>query len=271
MKATDGVQAIMGYCAAERKKVEIVNPEQITLESGKPAVRGTCPDCGAEISRLGALDDGSDTSPPEVASPAFPTQRDTKLTGVAGEHHVCSELARRGWVASLTRDGLERTDILVVKPEGDRRKLEVQVKTHVAPGNWRVGEKVMRRADAYPGEWFVMVELPEPGSQPRSWILPRAHLTAAAWIQAHLWLYDPTAKPGTRNTPPEQARVQPRTFPGYFDGWKLLDMNTDSVPVLLPTRLREGFEKYGTPPGHPWGSEGPPSPWTPVDEPPRPE
>jgi hypothetical protein len=39
---------------------------------------------------------------------------DTKLTGSAGEHYVCSMLARYGWAPSLTRDGLERTDILAV-------------------------------------------------------------------------------------------------------------------------------------------------------------
>jgi hypothetical protein len=37
---------------------------------------------------------------------------DTKLTGSAGEHHVCSMLARYGWAASLNRSGLERSDVL---------------------------------------------------------------------------------------------------------------------------------------------------------------
>jgi hypothetical protein len=34
---------------------------------------------------------------------------DTKMTKSAGEHWVCSVLARHGWAAALTRDGLERT------------------------------------------------------------------------------------------------------------------------------------------------------------------
>jgi hypothetical protein len=31
-----------------------------------------------------------------------------------GEHWVCATLARYGWAPALTRDGLERTDILAV-------------------------------------------------------------------------------------------------------------------------------------------------------------
>src|SRR5690625_7720656 len=54
---------------------------------------------------------------------------DTKQTKTVGEHHVASELARRGWAPALTRDGLERTDILAVHSGSiGRRQIEVQVK-----------------------------------------------------------------------------------------------------------------------------------------------
>ena len=71
---------------------------------------------------------------------------DTKQTKTIGEHHVASELARRGWAPALTRDGLERTDILAVftTPE-KRRMIEVQVKTARESGaglvNWPLGAK----------------------------------------------------------------------------------------------------------------------------------
>jgi hypothetical protein len=42
------------------------------------------------------------------------------MTKNAGEHWVCSVLSRYGWAAALTRDGLERTDILAVQTEGPR-------------------------------------------------------------------------------------------------------------------------------------------------------
>jgi hypothetical protein len=55
---------------------------------------------------------------------------DTKMTKSAGEHWVCSVLSRYGWAAALTRDGLERTDILAVQTEGSgRQAIEVQVKS----------------------------------------------------------------------------------------------------------------------------------------------
>ena len=55
---------------------------------------------------------------------------DTKQTKTIDEHHVAAELARRGWAPALTRDGLERTDILAAHADGtDRRQIEVQVKT----------------------------------------------------------------------------------------------------------------------------------------------
>lgn len=44
-----------GYCVKERKKVEIKDPEQITMKNGKPAIRGTCPDCGTKIFRIGKM------------------------------------------------------------------------------------------------------------------------------------------------------------------------------------------------------------------------
>lgn len=47
---------------------------------------------------------------------------DTTQTKTIGEHHVASELARRGWAPALTRDGLERTDILAVHTEPTSRR-----------------------------------------------------------------------------------------------------------------------------------------------------
>lgn len=45
-----------GYCVKERKKVEIKGPEQITMKNGRPAIQGTCPDCGTKIFKIGKLD-----------------------------------------------------------------------------------------------------------------------------------------------------------------------------------------------------------------------
>jgi hypothetical protein len=56
-KATKEESAMAeGYCVKERKKVEIKDPEQITMKNGRPAIQGTCPDCGTKIFKIGKLE-----------------------------------------------------------------------------------------------------------------------------------------------------------------------------------------------------------------------
>jgi hypothetical protein len=43
-----------GYCVKDKKMVEIVNPQKITMKNGKPATQGTCPNCGGKVTRIGA-------------------------------------------------------------------------------------------------------------------------------------------------------------------------------------------------------------------------
>jgi hypothetical protein len=38
-----------GYCGKERKRVEIQNPQWVTMKNGRPAIRGTCAGCGTEV------------------------------------------------------------------------------------------------------------------------------------------------------------------------------------------------------------------------------
>ena len=41
------------YCVKDKKKVEIQNPQKITMKNGKPATKGTCPMCGGSVFRIG--------------------------------------------------------------------------------------------------------------------------------------------------------------------------------------------------------------------------
>ncbi|MEE9202674.1 MAG: DUF5679 domain-containing protein [Dehalococcoidia bacterium] len=41
------------YCMKCRTKREMKNPEKVTLKNGRPATRGTCPNCGTKIFRIG--------------------------------------------------------------------------------------------------------------------------------------------------------------------------------------------------------------------------
>lgn len=189
---------------------------------------------------------------------------DTKQTKTIGEHHVASELARRGWAPALTRDGLERTDILAVKPDDpNRRMVEIQVKT--ARGarwekiSWPLGTK-SQGPSRHEREYFVMVAVPlDDTVPPRSFVVPRAHVAAAAWIEHMDWLTQPGIPPGTRNASVDRSRVTLATFEPYRDRWDLLLVDEHSAPVLLPSHFRAlaAEPRVGLPPGHPWHIELP--------------
>jgi DNA polymerase II large subunit len=40
------------YCVKDKKKVEVQNPQQITMKNGKPALQGTCPVCGGKVFKI---------------------------------------------------------------------------------------------------------------------------------------------------------------------------------------------------------------------------
>lgn len=54
MDKKEGTMAT-AYCMKCRKRVEIKNPEQITLKNKRPAVQGVCPTCGTKAFRLGKV------------------------------------------------------------------------------------------------------------------------------------------------------------------------------------------------------------------------
>lgn len=184
---------------------------------------------------------------------------DTKQTKTIGEHHVAAELARRGWAPALTRDGLERTDILAVRAEGgERRLVEVQVKAargaRMHSISWPLGSK-SQAPSLHEREYFVMVAIPHDlHEHPRNFVVPRIHVAAAAWIEHMNWLTHPDALPGKRNAPVERSRVLLSTFAGYEDRWDLLDVDQSAAPVMLPSTFRDLAltERVGLPPDHEW-------------------
>jgi hypothetical protein len=166
---------------------------------------------------------------------------DTKMIKTIGEHWVCATLARYGWAPVLTRDGLERTDILAVNTDLHHRPVvEIQVKTASQRGagtNWLLGTKAQFLAKSA-HEWFALGLLAEIPAIPKAFVVPRDHLSAAAWIAHQDWRADPSVSPGIRNTGLDQARVSWPVWLGYEDNWGLLGIPTKEVPVLLPPKLR---------------------------------
>jgi hypothetical protein len=41
------------YCVKDKQKVEVQNPQQITMKNGKPALQGTCPICKGKVFKIG--------------------------------------------------------------------------------------------------------------------------------------------------------------------------------------------------------------------------
>ena len=44
---------MQAYCFKCKKKVEIRDPQRVTLKNGRPATRGVCPSCGTKVFRIG--------------------------------------------------------------------------------------------------------------------------------------------------------------------------------------------------------------------------
>jgi hypothetical protein len=180
---------------------------------------------------------------------------DTKLVKLAGEHWVCSVMARHGWGAALTRDGLEHADVLAVH-SSTRRLVEVQVKTASfrPKPNWRLNLKAQEPSKS-DHEWFVLVALGQsPSEGTNGFVVPRDHVSAAAWITHENWRTEPGVEPGKRNAGVDQAIVQAAVFAGYRERWDLLHEPTPEIPVLLPVRYRDLAlsDRVGLPPVHPW-------------------
>jgi hypothetical protein len=182
---------------------------------------------------------------------------DTKQTKSIGEHHVCAMLARFEWAPALTRDGLERTDILAVHTQGHRPMVEVQVKSIRGSGDkvsWPLGLKSQSPA-LHDREWFVLVAIPVNPRQPiRNFVVPRDHIAAAAWIEHMNWLTEPGISAGKRNVGVDRARSTLSTFSGYEDRWDLLLEPAHAAPILLPAAFHDWAQevRVGLPPDHPW-------------------
>jgi hypothetical protein len=164
----------------------------------------------------------------------------------------------------MTRDGLERTDILAVHTDGpDRRMVEIQVKG--ARGerwnsiSWPLGPKA-QGPSSHEREFFVMVAIPDDlTAAPRNFVMPRSHVAAAAWISHMAWLTEPGIPAGQRNAPVDRSRVLLPILAGYEDRWDLLLTDESDAPVLLPPEYRTLLqeERVGLPLEHPWHDDLP--------------
>jgi RNase P subunit RPR2 len=44
------------YCMKCRAQTDVIDPKQITMKNGRPAVNGTCSTCGTKVFKIGKLE-----------------------------------------------------------------------------------------------------------------------------------------------------------------------------------------------------------------------
>jgi hypothetical protein len=130
---------------------------------------------------------------------ALPGEQITR--GIAGEHFVCGELAKRGWIATLTAKITPSVDILAHRPESARPPIPIQVKTRSTAHRrtWRVGheDRVLTFG------LYVLVDLGDMDESPSYWVVP-AEAARDLWTRERIGIAD----------------VQ-----SYLDRWDLLEAN----------------------------------------------
>ena len=44
---------VEAYCVKCKAKREVKDPEQVTMKNGRKALKGTCPECGTKMFKIG--------------------------------------------------------------------------------------------------------------------------------------------------------------------------------------------------------------------------
>ena len=71
-------------------------------------------------------------------------EKSLNLIGTAGEHYVCAELCRRGYVAVLAPKNNPLYDVVVTNAEGTK-SIAIQVKTRANKQGWKLGKDMEQK------------------------------------------------------------------------------------------------------------------------------
>src|SRR3954454_5700942 len=146
-------------------------PRDTRLQS--QAAHDPLPHGGADAARERALPAGGDGSGADRRGGRDgremnpPSSRIT--TGIAGEHFVAGELAKRGWIATLTAKNTQHVDVLAQRPASDTfAAVQVKTRTPAYRYAWRVGKP----GPAGPRDFYVFVDVGASDERPRYWVVP---------------------------------------------------------------------------------------------------
>lgn len=143
---------------------------------------------------------------------------DSICSGIAGEHFVCAELSRRGYLASLTLRNTRGIDILASSADASRQ-VGIQVKT-MRHGHGERRWLLNKKADDFAANnlFYVFVNLPDAGL-PSFYVVP-SNVVADYVKQLHAdWL-------AMSRTHKENSMREFRDPEGvYLDRWDLLRLD----------------------------------------------
>lgn len=167
----------------------------------------------------------------------------SSIVGASGEHHVLSQLLRRGWIAALAPDGAPNMDI-VVTDERSRKLCAIQVKTRRDIGSdkgWHMRPK--HESLIADDLFYVFVDVGrEPSDLATCYILPSRVVADAIRLCHQVWLETPGRNgqqhrdSAVRRLLPDYSRTRPVTDEGkaiigqYSLGW--LDQYRENWRIL---------------------------------------
>lgn len=174
----------------------------------------------------------------------------TSITGAAGAYYAAGELSAREWAVALMIGNSPRIDLTAQHPL-DHHVAAVQVKTSRS-GDFDVGTLAEREPSPPTGnEWFILVELEEPGSRPVFYVAPWNHVGAMAYLAYQAWLQNP-GRGGRERKPHSRRTLAPREFKEYREAWELLDSDPRDVDgARLPPWVPGWYQALGLPAGFP--------------------
>ena len=174
---------------------------------------------------------------------------DNQTTGAAGEFLVAAELARRGWVPSITPRGVERTDILAQHASNDRL-IAVQVKTASPTYQFRLGAKNEAPSRTWADQWYVLVSLGALDERARFYVVPTNVVSALVYVGHRAWLAG-TKRDGSARKDTSMRAIRPEQIGAYRDAWELLLEPASEAPEHLDAWVYDWAPEIGLPDGHP--------------------
>lgn len=156
----------------------------------------------------------------------MPHEKDTTLTGAAGEHLVLSRLLQRSIVAAQAPEGVRKVDILVNFLDGGTPCfIQVKARQKGSDGSFSMGIKHEEMVDE--NLFYAFVDF-QP-DQPTVHVVPAAVVAEAVRTSHQIWL-DTPGKKGQAHNPTDMRRIGPIMpgkpvgwWDGYLERWDLLD------------------------------------------------